>query len=58
MKETKEAVLALFKVINNDMIDRAPKMGEEYASRAKVKKNSCNLIFDELRGFKVSTCYF
>ena len=37
MKETKEAVLTLFKVIIKDMIDGAPKMGEEYVIRAKVK---------------------
>lgn len=37
MKETKEAVLTLFKVISKSMIDRAPTMGAEYASRAKVK---------------------
>ena len=38
MKETKETVLALFKVINKNTIDRALKMGEEFA-KAKVKKN-------------------
>lgn len=37
MKETKAAVLTLFKVISKSMIDHAPTMGEEYASRKKVK---------------------
>ena len=37
MKETKEAVLTLFKVISKRMIDRAPTMGAEYVSRAQVK---------------------
>jgi len=37
VKETKEAVLTLFKAITKSMIDLAPKMGAEYALRAKVK---------------------
>lgn len=37
MKETKEAVLTLFKVITTNMIDLAPKMGAELVFRAKVK---------------------
>lgn len=37
MKETKAAVLTLFKVISKSMIDHAPTMGAEYASRTKVK---------------------
>ena len=37
MKETKEAVLTLFKVISKSMIDRSPTMGAEYAWKAEVK---------------------
>ena len=46
MKETKEAALTLFKVISKSMIDLAPEMGAEYASRTQVKgkKTSVTLL--------------
>jgi len=45
VKETKEAVLALFKVITKDMIDLAPTKGVEYVSKTKSARLPYDLPF-------------
>lgn len=58
MKETKEAVLTLFKVISKSMIDLAPKMGAEYTLKTKVKGKipSVTLLKNDI--FSSSASYF